>query len=246
MGKNRLNFSQYFIDTSGDFNNTGKARYVIHYSAIPYTYKGKTVYANYEMHYEEDRHVIQINFEATNGKTDWLANLCFVDKYYDTFTYNGKKLTLRVHNGWAAMYKAMKHEIRNRLKVLLLAHPEAQIEVIGWSLGSGQAQLCAQDIFYNFGRKVFLYTYGSVNPFKTNIFNRKRTRQYLNDCCLAVYNFSNVNDIVTYLPPRLFGFIKIKRCPVGRPFVFWKLFNPGVYHTTYDNEDLYRKYNKEF
>ena len=246
MGQNRLSFSQYFIDTSGDFNHTGNARYQIHYTSVPYEYKGKKIDANYEMHYEEDRHTIQINFEATNGKLDWFANLMFVSKYYDTFIYGDKKITLRVHNGWAAMYKAMKHQIRDRLKVLLLAHPEAQIEVIGWSLGSGQAQLCAQDIFYNFGRKVFLYTYGSVNPFKTNIFNRRKIKKYLNECCLSVYNFSNVNDIVTYLPPRLiFGFIKIKRCPVGKPFAFWKLFHPGVYHTTYDDDTLYEKYYKE-
>jgi len=240
----RLKFSQYFIDTSDDFNHTGKARYKIDYKVVPYTYKGFPFEANYEIHYEADRNVIQINFQATNGNMDWVTNLLFTQKYYDSFIYNGKKITLRVHNGWAAMYKAMKHLIRDRVNVLLHVNPTAEIEIIGWSLGSGQAQLCAQDIFYNFGRKVNLYTYGSVNPWKTNIFNRRKIKRYLRECCNDCYNFSNVNDFVTYLPPRLFGFIKIKRRPVGRPFIFWKLFNIRKYHTTYDDESLYTKYYK--
>lgn len=239
----RLQFQQYFIDCSDDFNHTGKARYKINYKTIKYEYKGFPFEANYEMHYEKDRKVIQINFQETNGNLDWITNLLFVDKYYDSFIWNGKKITLKVHNGWAAMYKAMKNEIRNILSVMLKEHPNAVIEVIGWSLGSGQAQLCAQDIFYNFNKKVNLYTYGSVNPFKTNIFNRHKIKKYLRECCNECYNFSNVNDIVTYLPPRLFGFIKIKRRPVGRPFLFWRLFNPGKYHTIYDQEKLYKKYS---
>lgn len=237
-----LKFSQYFIDTSDDFNHTGRARYKIRYAAVPYIYKGFPFEANYEMHYEDKRNVIQINFQATTGNMDWIANFLFIKKYYDSFEWEGKKITLKVHNGWAAMYKAMKNQIRDRVSVLMHVYPTAEIEIVGWSLGSGMAQLCAQDIFYNFGRKVFLYTYGSVNPWKTNIFNRRKIKKYLRECCYECYNFTNVNDIVTYLPPRLFGFIKIKRRPVGRPFIFWKLFNPGKYHTTYDNEELYTKY----
>lgn len=241
----RLLFSQYFIDTSNDYNHTGKARYKIEYTKVPYTYKGVTFEANFEVHYEEDRRVIQINFEETNGKLDWLTNLLFIQRYYDSFEYGGKKITLKVHNGWAAMYKAVKHMIRDRVKVLLLKDPGATFEIIGWSLGSGQAQLCAQDIYYNFHRKVNLYTYGSVNPWKTNIFNRRKIRNYLRDCCYECYNFGDVNDVVSYLPPRLFGFIKIKRRSVGRPFLFWRLFNPGKYHTHYDDESLYTKFYRK-
>lgn len=240
-----LKFSQYFIDTSDDFNHTGQASYKINYITVPYTYKGFPFEAEYEMHYDEKRKVIQVNFQATKDNMDWITNLLFVQKYYDSFMYNGKKITLRVHNGWAAMYKALKHLIRNRLAVLLHNYPYAEIEVVGWSLGSALAQLCAQDIFYNFGRKVYLYTYGSVNPFKTNIFNRRITKRYLRECCNVCYNFVNVNDIVTYLPPRLFGFIKIHKRTIGRPFLFWRLFRPMTYHTIYDREELYKKYYRK-
>jgi len=243
MEYEKLPFPQYFIDTSDDYNDTGKARYKIKYEQVIYIYKNQVVCADWEMHYEPDRNVIQINFEETDGKIDWFVNFMFVEKYYDTFIWEGKKITLRVHGGWAAMYKAMKHKVRNKLAYLLELYPSAEVEVVGWSLGSGQAMLCAQDIFYNFGIRSHLITYGSVNPFKTNIFNRRKIRKYLKSCCKEVYNFSHKCDIVTYLPFRLLGFIKIKRVNLGHYGIFWlfKLFNPLKYHTHYDDEELYEK-----
>lgn len=236
----RLPYWQYFTDTSNDYNKKGTARYKIMYNDIPYVYKNKVCHANYEMHYESDRNVIQINFEETDGMLDWFVNLMFVDKYYDSFMYENKKLTLRVHNGWAKMYKAVKKIVRQKFYDLYLLHPDAEVEIIGWSLGSGQAMLCAQDLYFNYGVKSHLFTYGSVNPFKTNIFNRKRTKRYLLSCCKEVYNFADRSDIVTYLPFRLiFGFIKIKRVNIKGRFKILGLFHPLKYHTHYDDESLY-------
>lgn len=240
MEYKRLDFTQYFIDTTNDYNKTGRARYQINYSDITYVYKGRLCHANYEIHYEEDRDVIQINFQKTDGLRDWFVNFMFIQKYYDAFDYKGKPIILRVHNGWARMYKVMKHAIRDRVKLLLIEHPRAEIEIIGWSLGSGQAMLCAQDLNYNLGIKSHLFTFGSVNPYKTNIFNRKRIKNYLREICKEQYHFSDVNDIVTYLPPRLFGFIKPIRTSLDK-FNFIGLFNPGKYHCHYDNEKLYNK-----
>ena len=236
----RLDFTQYFIDTSNDFNKTGKARFEIHYKCKPFLYKKKLCFSNWEVHYEENRDVIQVHFEETNGMRDWFVNFMFIEKYYDKFKYKDKTIQLKVHNGWAKMYKNIKNEVRQEVAILLRNHPNAEIEVIGWSLGSGQAMLCVQDLYYNFGIKSHLFTYGSVNPFKTNIFNRKKIKTYLRDCCKEVYNFSDLSDIVTYVPFRFWGFIKIKRINLGW-FNIFGLFNPWKYHTHYDKEKLYKK-----
>lgn len=246
MSYRKLPYWQYFIDTSNDFNHTGKARYEIKYNDVPYMYKNRVCHANYEVHYERDRNVIQVNFEQTNGKRDWFVNFMFVEKYYDSFYYKDKKITLRVHNGWARMYRAVKHKVRNEVSLYKRIYPNATVEVIGWSLGSGQAMLCAQDLNYNLGIRCYLYTYGSVNPFKTNIFNRRKIKRYLNDICEEVHNFSDRSDIVTYLPFRILGFIKIKRVNVKGRFKLLGLFNPMEYHTHYDEPKLYtRIYKRE-
>lgn len=237
----KLAYNQYFIDTTNDYNNTGKARHKIDYIDVPYTYKNRICHANYEMHYEKDRNVIQINFQKTDGLRDWFVNFMFVDRYYNAFDYCDKPIVLKVHNGWAAMYKTIKHQIREEFKKLYYSNNFPEVEIIGWSLGSGQAMLCAQDLNYNFGVESHLYTYGSVNPFKTNIFNRRRIKRYLLDCCKEVYNFCDRSDIVTYLPFRLFGFIKLRRVNVKGIFKLFGLFNPRKYHCHYDEKELYSK-----
>lgn len=233
----RLNFEQYFIDTSGDYNNTGKARFKIHYKTIEYDHKNKKRYANYEIHYEAERDVIQINFEQTADNTDWFVNFNFAEDYYDQFEYNHQIIQLKAHRGWAEMYRAMKHFIRSDFLELYNQHKTAEVEIVGWSLGSAQAQLCAQDLFFNYNIKSYVYTYGSVKPFYVK---NKVVKNYLSLCYKEAYNFSDVNDIVAYLPPFI-RFFKFNNVTVYlEKFCFFKLFNPMKYHTHYDEAYIYR------
>jgi len=245
-GYNKLPYYQYFTDNSGDINNKGTARFKIEYIDVSYKYKGIDCHADYEIHYENDRNVIQINFEGSKEGVDWITNFIFLPKYYDTFEAAGKKITLKVHTGWAAMYKAIKYQIREKVKELLDLHPYAHVEIVGWSLGSGQAMLCAQDLNYNLNIKSYLYTFGSVNPYKTNMFNRRKTLKYLRNCCYRIYNFSDRSDIVTYAVPRIFGFVKLRRVNLKGRLKFFGLFQPLKYHLGYDDEYKYsRIYKRE-
>lgn len=252
MVYHRLKFSQYFIDNSEDYNHTGLARRKIEYKAIDYQCDswfekllGLTHEVNYDIYYEAERDVIQINFQKTNGNSDWFANILeFSSKYYTSIEYDGKKLQLRVHHGWAEMYKTIKHEIREEWKALKEEHPDAHTEIIGWSLGSGQAILCAQDLNFNFGLKSYLYTFGSVKPFKATLLNYSLMKKYLSSICEQAYNFANINDLVTYMPP-FWGFMMPRRVNVGLdPRTIFRLLNPNLYHTIYDNFLLYMRQNR--
>ena len=97
----------------------------------------------------------------------------------DAIVFEDEPLQLRVHHGWGAMYRTIKKDIRQAWQDLKQAHPEADTEIIGWSLGSGQAILCCQDLNYNFGVKPHLFTFGSVRPFKSVPTNAQRMRRYL-------------------------------------------------------------------
>ena len=176
MDYNKLSFEQYYIDTSDDWRNSGKSRYDIKYNHVEFTYKLFKLIplkcsAEWEVHYEEDRNVIQVNFEQTHGTLDWIINLLFKEKMYDKFTWEnskGKKvkITLKASKGWSKMYKSMKHDVKIAIKDILNKHPDAFIEVVGWSLGSSQAQYACQDINYHFGILPYVYTYGSVKPWR--------------------------------------------------------------------------------
>lgn len=253
MEYKRLPFEQYFINTSENYNKRGEISYPIVYTAVSYNHSafwrlfGIHHESNYEIHYEEDRGVIQINFQCTDGFMDWVANIVeFSAKYYDAIDFKGKPLQLRVHHGWGDMYRAGKHDIRQQWKDLHEQHPEAETEILGWSLGSGQAILCCQDLHYNFGLKAHVFTFGSVRPFRSVPDNAVRMRRYLDSLCAECWNFADVNDIVTYMPP-FRGFAMIRRVEVGKHLrrSLFRLLNPLCYHTHYDLPELYAEYAGE-
>ena len=249
MAYRRLPFAQYFINTSEDFNGTGKSTFPVKYTAVSYCSNslqkvlGMQHEVNYEMHFEPDRDVIQLNFQRTLDFSDWVANIVeFSSRYYDAIDFEGEPLQLRVHHGWGNMYKSIKHDIRDRWKALHEEHPDAETEILGWSLGSGLAILCCQDLNFNFGLQPHLYTYGSVRPFKSTRANAERMKRYLDSVSRECWNFANINDIVTYMPP-FRGFRMPRRVEVGQAEkrTLIRLLNPWVYHTSYDKLDLYKE-----
>lgn len=246
MAYQRLPYEQYFIDTSEDYNKTGRARFAIQYRAVPYYHSrleqllGFYHEVNYEIHYESERDVIQIHFQKTNGFSDWFANIFeFSGKYYDAFPFEGQPLTLNVHHGWGNMYKTIKRDIRSAWQALQEQHPGAETEIIGWSLGSGQAMLCCQDLNYNFGLRPYVYTFGSVRPFRAKKGEEQRLQRYLTGLYKDCRNFAAGNDIVTYMPPfkRFTMFHRANLDSTARTLL--RLLNPWLYHTLYDRKELY-------
>ena len=71
-------------------------------------------------------------------------------------------------------------------------------------------------------------------------------RRYLDSLCAECWNFADVNDIVTYMPP-FRGFAMIRRVEVGKNLrrSLFRLLNPRRYHTHYDRPELYAEYADE-
>ena len=249
MSYQRLPYEEYFINTSEDYTHTGRVTYPVHYIAVKYntTKLGKLLglshEVNYEIHYEPERDVIQMHFQRTLDTMDWVANIFeFASRYYHAIEFEGEQLQLRVHHGWGNMYRAIKHAVREQWDALHKAHPTAVTEILGWSLGSGIASLCCQDMNYNFGIKPYLYTFGSVRPFKCTPLNKKRMRAYLATLYTDCENFADVNDLISYMSP-FRGFTMIRRVNVGtdQKRSFFRLLHPLRYHVHYDLPELYRK-----
>lgn len=246
----RLPFEEYFINTSEDFTHTGRVTYPVKYIAVKYntTKIGKLFgiahEVNYEIHYEPARNVIQMHFQRSQGAIDWIANVFeFGSRYYDAIEFEGEPLQIRVHHGWGNMYLAVKRQVREEWANLHEAHPDAATEILGWSLGSAVACLCCQDLNYNFGVRPYLYTFGSVRPFKYTPLNRERMQRYFATLYTECANFADVNDLISYLPP-FRGFTMIRRVNVGTELKrsIFRLIHPLRYHVHYDLPELYRKY----
>ena len=246
----RLPFEEYFINTSEDFTHTGQVTYPVNYVALKYNTTrlgemlGLSHEVNYEIHYEPERDVIQMHFQRTCGAIDWIANVFeFASRYYTAIDFEGEPLQLRVHHGCANMYIAVKRIVREEWEKLHNEHPDAATEILGWSMGSGIASLCCQDLNYNFGVKPYLYTFGSVRPFKSTPFNKRRMRKYFTTLYTDCANFADINDIISYLPP-FRGFMMIRRVDLGTNLKrsVRRLVHPLKYHVHYDTPQLYENY----
>ena len=242
MEYKRLPFNQYYIEMSNDHWDTGKIRIKRNYNHTEFDYKifgfiKVHCVADWEVCYDKERDVIQCFFQQTNGKADWIINLLFKEKLYDKFTYSykGKKrrIQLKAARGWSKMYKVIKHDVKEQVANLLIEHPDANIEILGWSLGSGLAQLATQDIDYHFTKKPYVYTTGSVKPWRGF-----RTRKYLRTTYEECYNFMHRSDIVTYMPPFI-GYFALRPVKLGK-FSIKEIFNPGKWHCEYGEEYLYK------
>lgn len=214
---------------------------IFSYKTISYRPGLITKYADYAVIYHADRDVIGIYFQGSADVGDWSANFTAIStKSWRTVTFNGKKTKLEVHKGWYNMYNAMKGAIKKEYQQLKAAHPNAELEIIGHSLGAGMAQICAEDMFNDFGVKSHCFTYGSVKPFKMD----ETGKQYLNSCCKEVYNFCDTSDIVCYLPP-FDGYDHINAVWIdySASGLDYKIDNVFSYHFVYDIEKLYENAN---
>ena len=239
MDYKRLNFEDYFIICSRNWNGRTTNLELAKYEHIPYSYRGKEYLAEYLVRFDAARNCIQVIFEQTSSKSDWRVNFNFASKIYDKFTFDGKLIQLKVHRGWGGMWLVCQQTVRTKIAALLEEHPDCFVEVFGWSLGSGLAQLCAEDIYFKFGIKPYLYTYGSVKPFFG-----KDTYNFVKSCCAEAYNFYDHCDIVGYMVP-FWGWKAINHCMVKlEDFSITKLFKPNIYHRYYDVPEQYEKYNK--
>lgn len=232
-----LPYSQYYIDCNIHHRKkTVKVRQKFTYKDVSFTV-GKTVHhANYIVLLDEERKVIQIFFEASNGPHDWRDNLTFPAQMYDTISYRGRKIKLRVAKGWARHYKAMKHSLHEDFEALRKGREDWPVEIIGWSLGSSQAMLCGQDLNWRYGVKAYCYTYGTVMPF---FYLDKMTEEYLKSCFTVIMNFSHKSDLATLMVP-FPGYRMLNKVLVGK-LRLTDLYSTRTadVHRSYDDQSLY-------
>ena len=192
----------------------------------------------YNIRYVESRNCIQVNFQCTAGYKDWISNFDFPSAPYEKILLpDGSYVTMKVHSGWMNMYLLGKVQIREEFNALYSAHKDAVVEVIGYSLGGALAQICAQDLSYNFVIKPYLITFGSPNPWYGNA-----TTKYVQNYCVDMDNsaqYDNYMDIVTTVPPEWLGYHKIKDVKVDIKRNWLEMFKPQIYHCKYSLPEIY-------
>lgn len=177
---------------------------------------------------EAEGDTLYLLFECSDGAEDWQNNLDFLpDGYKDrkqtiglllakallkavwkytnlpSLPYDDMFKKWRVHGGFLRVWKDMQDSIECYVNEYLDNHPEVKkIVCVGYSHGAALSVLATEDMEYIFGDSYEVSGYGFGTP-------RVLWGIVPDDVKHRLRNFTsvrNIPDIVTHVPPMLFGF----------------------------------------
>lgn len=147
--------------------------------------------------------VIYLYFQWSNGWQDWKNNLDFPAR-----PYGDMKPCWFAHRGFARVWRAMRSEIRAYVKGHLALSPNLQeIICVGYSHGGALALLATEDMTYQFGKQCRVSGYGFGAPRVLWGPIPREVKKRLSTFTVV----RNVPDIVTHVPPALWGYRHVGR-----------------------------------
>lgn len=142
-------------------------------------------------------------FQWSNGAEDWRNNFDFPVRPYKRM---GDKWLC--HRGFARVWKAMRDEIAAEAKMTLSISPEIErIVCVGYSHGGALAVFATEDMAYRYGERYEVKGYGFGAPRVMWGIVPKSVKQRLQGFTVV----RNIPDMVTHVPPAVFGFRHIGR-----------------------------------
>ena len=181
--KQKMKDPQYLLDL---YNKCLNAKYI-------------TVENNADYAIERDGNTVYLLFECTDSNTDWKNNFSFFAK-----PYKDMEPVWRCHRGFLKVWKS----IQDYLKDVVFDMSVEKIIIVGYSHGAAIATLCHEYVWFN--RPDLRYTlegYGFGCPrCYFGRMNKQLKARWENFTPIR-----NLNDIVTHVPPRAFGFRHVNK-----------------------------------
>lgn len=141
---------------------------------------------------EESNETIII-FSQSNSKADWRINFSFPKN-----PYKRMPVPFYVHGGFLKEWKKINDYFLRRA-----ARISKPITIVGWSYGGAIATLCYEDLWFNYPFKrgdLRLVAFGSPKVVGALHF------KFVAQRWLGAKLYDNGSDLMTRLPPALFGF----------------------------------------
>ena len=160
--------------------------------------------ANYAT--KREGNTLYLFFEGSDGKTDWKNNLDFPAKAYK----RTEKRMWFAHRGFLRVWK----EIEPFLAPVIADKSVKKIVAAGYSYGGALAMLCHEYVWYHrpdLRERSEGYGFGAPRVF-WGIRTKTLKERWKNFAVIR-----NIDDIVTHLPPRIFGYAHVgKMIKIGK------------------------------
>ena len=146
---------------------------------------------------------IYLLFQCTNSKLDWKNNFDFPAR-----PYSDMGIKWRCHRGFLRVWKSIKPY----LKDAVADQTVKKIYIIGYSMGAAIATFCHEYVWFNRPdlRKSGLEGFGFGCP---RVYFGKMKKE-LKERWEHFHPIRNCNDLVTHVPPAIFGFKHVKKIHV--------------------------------
>ena len=162
--------------------------------------------ADYALEEDDCGKTLFIFFQWSNGKEDWKNNFDFAAEPYKDMDVRWK-----CHRGFLRVWKTIEPYIKDNI----LDTKYSAIRIVGYSHGSAIATLAHEYVWFNrpdLRQKTNendwgLMSYGFGCP---RVFFGKIPKE-LKERWLTFLPIRNINDIVTHVPPVLFGYRHVAR-----------------------------------
>lgn len=147
---------------------------------------------------EVEGDTLYLLFEGSDGLEDWKNNFDFPAE-----PYKNMQPKWMCHRGFLRVWKDIRDDLEAYVSERLEYHPEIKnIVCVGYSHGAALCVLATEDIEYLYGDKYDVRGYGFGTP-------RVLWGIVPNEVKYRLRNFisvRNIPDIVTHVPPIVFGF----------------------------------------
>ena len=151
---------------------------------------------------ERDGSTVYLLFQCSSGQEDWKNNFDFAAK-----PYKDMKTPWKCHRGFLRVWKSIEPHIEDVVKDMSVNH----FVIVGYSHGAAIATLCHEYVWFNrpdlrpevCGAYLNIEGYGFGCP---RVFFGWSIPRALRRRWISFFPIRNLNDIVTHLPPILFGY----------------------------------------
>lgn len=164
---------------------------------------------DYAVTYEEKTKTLYLLFQWSDGREDWKNNLAFRAVCLDPTAPKGERWYC--HRGFLKVWRAMEKEILSATEWYLRRYDVQQMVCVGYSHGAALALLATREMTASYGDRIPVKGYGFGCPRVI----KGKLPPHIQQQLSRFTSVRNIPDLVTHLPPKIFGFHHIGLVEIG-------------------------------
>ncbi len=183
-------------------------------TCIRATYTHTKEGGDFAVTYDESTQTLYLLFQWSNGREDWQNNLAFRSVCVNPTAPKGERWYC--HRGFLKVWRAMEKEILSATEWYLRRYDVKELICVGYSHGAALSLLATQRVTASYGDRIPVRGYGFGCPRVV----KGKLPPHIQQQLSHFTSVRNIPDLVTHLPPKIFGFHHVGLYEIGEKGVY--------------------------